>query len=477
MEEFVVLYHDYDLLVIPIAFIVFFIMGRSISHSILDREDKKYFNYGLIFKMLACIGYGLVVQYYFRGGDTNRYYIALNDMKDAISDDPANLLHIYGRINLTTDNPVAAYIEADKLGDSLSYMVKTSNYMVPRFGLLFSFLFGRSYTAISMCYSFFAFWGCWKCFKLFAKLFPTLKRPIAIAFLFFPSVVYWGSAIMKDSVCLGSLGLFVYCYYCLFFEKKNIFFYAAGMILWGSILFFTKPYLLLALIPGLSLWFFLRTIRNIKEKGLRYAAFGILLVVMSGSVVALLQFMLSLDFLELDKYKGNNLILFATSAQEGYKEAGGSVFDIGTLDGSLGSFLQMFPKAVNASLFRPYLWEVKTPPMFISAVESAIIFYMFLYGLVKLGFRRFFATIFNSPVLVFMFIYSIFLGGLVAITTNNFGSLVRYKIVAMPFFVVMLFIVVSTIPEARFNPLLGRLLYSRKQRKTSLTHVRYSRSH
>ena len=84
MEDFVVLYHDYDLLVIPLTFIFFYILGKSISSKIKSREVKNYFIYGLLFKMIATIIFGLVIQYYFGGGDTNRYYVALLDMKQAV---------------------------------------------------------------------------------------------------------------------------------------------------------------------------------------------------------------------------------------------------------------------------------------------------------------------------------------------------------------------------------------------------------
>jgi len=461
MEENVVLYHDYDLLAIPLALIGFYLLGRSITRYIPSREMRIYFIWGMVFKMITTIIFGLVIQYYFGGGDTNRYYVALLDLKQAVNDDPSNLFYIYGKIQLTVDNPVAPYLAYDKLGDNLLYMVKTSNFMVPRFGLLSSYLLGNSYTVLSMFYSFFAFWGCWKCFTMFASLYPHLTKGMAICFLFYPSVVYWGSAITKDSICLGSLGLFVYSFYQLFFKKKLIFLHIASMILWGSVLFFTKPYLLLSLVPALSLWFFLHTNKSIKDKSLRYASFGILLAIVAGSVIFLIQFMLRLEFLELDKYKAENIAGYAASSQEGYNQAGGSVFNIGKLDGTINSLAAMFPKAVNATLFRPYMWEVNGPVMLISALESFIIFALFVFTLVKLGIRKFFGTIFSSPIMVFMMVYSVFLSGLVAITTINFGSLVRYKIAGMPFFLGMLIILVSQVPGIRSNPIVSKYIFSK----------------
>src|SRR5688572_25366627 len=146
MENIVELYHDYDLLVIPLTFLLFYIVGRAISRNIADPEMKRYFIAGMVFKIVATIIFGLVIQFYFKGGDTNRYYVALLDLKKAVADDPSNLFYIYNKVQLTVDSPIAPYIANDKLGDNLLYMVKTSNYMVPRFGLIFSYIFGNSYT-------------------------------------------------------------------------------------------------------------------------------------------------------------------------------------------------------------------------------------------------------------------------------------------------------------------------------------------
>ncbi|MBC7873449.1 MAG: hypothetical protein H7Y01_05615, partial [Ferruginibacter sp.] len=74
--------------------------------------------------------------------------------------------------------------------------------------------------------------------------------------------------------------------------------------------------------------------------------------------------------------------------------------------------------------------------------------------------------IFSSPVLVFMLVYSIFFAGLVAITTNNFGSLVRYKIAVMPFFLALLVILLGHIPRKR-NRLIGKYIFSKTKSPAS----------
>lgn len=42
--------------------------------------------------------------------------------------------------------------------------------------------------------------------------------------------------------------------------------------------------------------------------------------------------------------------------------AEGSTYDIGIdeMDGSIGSMLKLYPKGIFITLFRPFIWEIKT---------------------------------------------------------------------------------------------------------------------
>ena len=61
----------------------------------------------------------------------------------------------------------------------------------------------------------------------------------------------------------------------------------------------------------------------------------------------------------------------------------GSGYSLGELDGTFGSMIRLSPQAINVSLFRPYLWEVKNPLMLLSALESFLLLSLCLYIIVK----------------------------------------------------------------------------------------------
>jgi len=121
----------------------------------------------------------------------------------------------------------------------------------------------------------------------------------------------------------------------------------------------------------------------------------------------------------------------------------GSTYDIGMIEPTLLSFASKIPVAVNVTLFRPYLWESRKPIMLFSAMESTTIFLLFLYVLFKSRVYKFILLILQNSFITFCFIYTIVFATFVGISSFNFGTLVRYKIPCMPFFLIMFFLILA----------------------------------
>ena len=102
--------------------------------------------------------------------------------------------------------------------------------------------------------------------------------------------------------------------------------------------------------------------------------------------------------------------------------------------------LKLAPAAVNVSLFRPYPWEVQNPLMLLSAVESLLFLYLTITLIWRTGIFKTFALIGSTPILQMCFIFSIIFAMAVGMSTNNFGTLARYKVQMMPFYLSGLYI-------------------------------------
>ena len=122
------------------------------------------------------------------------------------------------------------------------------------------------------------------------------------------------------------------------------------------------------------------------------------------------------------------------------KKENGSTYDLGAQDGTMSGMAKIALPAINVALFRPYIWEARNLTMFVSSLESLWFLFLTLRILIKVGFFRTFSIIGETPMVLFCFIFAITFAFAVGISSYNFGTLVRYKIPFMPFYLSGLFI-------------------------------------
>jgi hypothetical protein len=112
-------------------------------------------------------------------------------------------------------------------------------------------------------------------------------------------------------------------------------------------------------------------------------------------------------------------------------------------DGSLNSLLKMSPAAIVATFFRPFLWESKKISTLLSSLESLALMILTFYTLIKAGPVKFFGAIFTNSMIFFCFFYSVLFALFIGATTLNFGTLVRYKIPSLPFYIIAIFLILE----------------------------------
>jgi hypothetical protein len=107
----------------------------------------------------------------------------------------------------------------------------------------------------------------------------------------------------------------------------------------------------------------------------------------------------------------------------------------------LSNLLSLAPIAIFTALFRPFIWEIGSPTMVISAVENvALILFVFLL-LIRTNPIKIIKLLTKHPFLLFCILFSTFFAFGVGIAGTNFGALVRYKIPMMPFFFGSLYLI------------------------------------
>ena len=208
------------------------------------------------------------------------------------------------------------------------------------------------------------------------------------------------------------------------------------------VIFSVKKYILLCFAPALIIWVYAANMAVIKPKVLKMMMAPFVLM-----VCLLLAYWAILKVGEDDaRYAIENIaqtaritaydIRYGWGARDGI----GSGYDLGELDGTLGSMLILMPNAINVALFRPYLWEVQNPLMLLAAMESFFVLALALVVLYKTRLIEIF-KVGTKPIVFFCLVFSLVFAFAVGISTYNFGTLMRYKIPMMPFFLAALLVI------------------------------------
>jgi hypothetical protein len=419
-----------DIIVTPFWIFLIYVIAWFVRPRVTDEVTRKYFLPALTLRIIGALAVGFVYQFYYGDGDTFSFHTrGSRIMWEAFMDSPEKGFQLlwYG-----ADDIAGVYKYASKI----IFLTDKTSFAVIRLSFIFDILTFSSYAATAMLFGVLGFVGMWMFFLTFYKQYPHLHRGLAIAAFFIPSVFFWGSGLLKDTVCLAFLGIATYQVYDNFIGGKFAWSKLAFLLISLLIIYRVKPYIVLTFLPASVIWVFLLNLQKLRSTALRWIVFPF---VFSAAVV-LAYFSILRAGGENEKYSLNKV---AKTAQETAYDirfytgkSAGSGYTLGELDGTLGSMFLLAPKAINVSLFRPYLWEVRNPLMLLSALES----FAFLLAVISLFYRAKF-KLFNAlkdPTILFLFIFSVVFAFSVGVSTFNFGSLVRYKIPMMPFFVVML---------------------------------------
>jgi hypothetical protein len=425
-----------DLLLTPIYLGILYGIAFAIRSKVTNVYTRKYFIPALTIKFIGAIMFGLIYEFYYHGGDTSGYYAEANRVYDifghnfsegwqlmttAVGDTSPATLKYGGMFNWFTHAP-------------------TEDFVV-RLCVLMALLSFSTYSVMALFFAVISFSGMWAMYITFIKVQPQIYHKLALAVLFIPSVFFWGSGVMKDSLCMGALGWVFYAFYRGAIEKKNILRVTIIGLIAAVPIVETKIYILLAFLPPALLWVFNENSARIKSQVVRIVAKPFLLLIGAGlAYFAATNLTAGDERFDIDAIGERSKItadaLYARSViQEG------SAYNIGKLDGSIASMVRISPQAMVVSLFRPFIWEVRNPVMLLSALEAMFFLYFTLRVFYRGGFGRTLGLIVTTPILSLCFAFALIFGASVGISSSNFGTLVRYKIPLMPFYMCGLLII------------------------------------
>lgn len=296
-----------------------------------------------------------------------------------------------------------------------SFWTDVKHLLMVKLMSVFNLLSGSRYYTNVVFYSFITIFGPIAIFRILNELFPGRKIMLIVSIFLFPSFLFWGSGIHKEGMIFLLLSVIFYVFYFGLKHKKKMLTYGLITLLCILFIFFIRNYIALTLVPFLLCWWIAE--KRLHNKWIPFAWISIL-----GAGL----------------FFGSKLIVPVIDApaavilrkQEFTGLGGQSLLPQRDLEPSFISFLKNAPQALNHSLVRPYITEIYSPFYFLCALEI-----LFIWILVFIWYFRYRENMFDKPVIITMFMFSMASLLLIGYIVPQLGAIVRYRSIFIPFIV------------------------------------------
>ncbi|MEO1051786.1 MAG: hypothetical protein AAFX87_14245 [Bacteroidota bacterium] len=424
-----------DLLVTPILLIIIYVLAYIIRPYVTNKDTKRYFIIALTLKFVGAISLGLIYQFYYGSGDTFGFTTyGSHYIWEAFTESPSAAFKLI-------------FYENEYMSDTFKYTSRmwyfndTPSYFVVRVAGLIGILTFDTYSATAIFFALISFSGLWALFSILCKTYPNIHTQLAVAFFFVPSVLFWGSGVMKDTLALAALCWITYALIKIVYFKKSLLSSLILTVFGLYVIYIIKIYILLCYLPVVFVWLFLHYNKQIKSIALKAIVAPLLLAI----TVSAGYFGAVSITSQSQKYSLDKLLLTAeVTARDNSLwtvRDEGSGYDLGDYDFTYQGVARKFFPAIWTTLFRPYFWEINSIVMALSAFEGLLLLMLTIYILFKSGLKRIVSKLISEPMLVFFLVFTMTFAFAVGISSGNFGSLVRYKIPILPFFLTAIFVI------------------------------------
>lgn len=402
--------------VLLLAIVFFFHKRVSPTSSVL-------FFSALVVKLMAAFSLGVIYTYYYpRATDTWSYFDIACQLADGAKKDWVE----YVNFLFTTQH-------VDSVGHLLYVEDRTSFFV--KIVSLFCLMGGNNYWICAAYFSVISFVAAWYLYRQLVSWKEQVATAAAFSLFFLPSVALWGSGLIKETLALSGL----YYLTAMFIR------FATGMKMGASdylvatlalvMAWLFKYYWLAAylsvLVPSIVLVF----VTKRKSYSIRQT-----IVVWIGCflIIGVLSTFAHPNFY-LDRILH---VIVENNARYVRISEPNSLIHFSLLSATWPSILLNSPLAFISGLYRPFVWEATGATSFAIAIEN------FLFVILTIASCTGKRTASDWRIIFFILVYISILCIFLSLSTPNFGTLSRYRIGFLPFFVFAM---------SWCNPLLGYL--------------------
>lgn len=419
---------------------------------VVDGITKKTISLLFLLKLIFGFALWAIYTFYYTDRATADIYKYFDDSKviyNTLKTNPIDYFKILFGIGNNTPEFDHYYSEMNYWARKVDSSIYNDSHTIIRFNALvrlFSFGYYNVHTVV-IC--FLSSIGLTAIYKTFVTHLQDKKRELLFAVFLLPSVLFWGSGVLKEGLIFFALGLLIYYSNKLFSVKAIVICLATALLL-----AFSKFYVWLAIFPSIALLVW--TNKTSPQK----VVYKFLLIVLFIGAIGLnidsfTNIQNPLVTLSQKQYEFNLLASGQlTDANHNPIPVANSIIEINKLEPTFYSFLKNSPEALVNTFLRPYIWELKSPLMLLSGIETLLII-LFL----------FFSLLFIKSLKKIKWEYLLFCVSFVVIqfliigeTTPILGAITRYKTIALPFLLIAFLFILDKEKLLKKMPFLKKIL-------------------
>lgn len=396
----------------------------------VDGISKRTFSLLFILKLIFGLSLWAIYTFYYTDRATADIYKYFDDSKviyDTLKTNPIDYFKLLFGIGNNTPAFDHYYAEMNFWARKVDSSIYNDSHTIIRFNALIRLFSFGYYNVHTVFICFLSLIGLTAIYKTFIEHLQDKKRELVFAVFLLPSVIFWGSGVLKEGLIFFALGLLIY-YSSKLFSLKSIIMCIAMALL----LAFSKFYVWLAIFPSIVLLLWI----NITSPKKVFLKFGFLVLIVGGiglNIDSIVDIQNPLVTLSLKQNEFNQLATGQlTDAYNNPIPTANSTIQINTLEPTFYSFLKNSPRALINTFLRPYIWELKSPLILLAGLETLLILFIVLL-----------IFLFIKPLKEIKWVYVLFCFSFVLIqfliigeTTPILGAVARYKTIALPFLVI-----------------------------------------
>jgi hypothetical protein len=416
------------LLTLPYLLFLLFLIGKIpfIKESGIQTNALRF---AFLAKVFCGFLVYLIYAYYYGNrieADTFKYFDDSYYLYEALYTKPADFFKMLFGINC--EGNYFDHLYYDKMNNwyrAYENSLYNDNRLIIRVNAFLRIFSFGNYHVHSIILNFIAFIGSVGMARFFLH-FVKSKWKVYLAVFFIPSVIFWSSGILKESLLLFAMGLFCFFIYRLVLTKKWI--NLVLLIIPFLLLVLLKFYVFVAFFPAILGWYFSETTR------FKWKAYLLVLSVLSIIAVVLGLLNPSYNFIHILVRKQHDFINMSIAFHVN------SAIQMDYLDENIFSIIKAVPMGIVNSLTRPWPFEIKNVLFIPAMIENFVLLSLFLTAIIQ----KVKNPIRSSNFILFCFLFTFFLYAIIGISTPILGALVRYKIPAMPFLVIGILSLLNT---------------------------------